>query len=814
MPSNYPWSQCISDQKKRYGSEETAAKVCGMIRAKFGGAKDLIINIDAGSEADIELPDGCDMDALLSEIEAQLQLSPIAQALQDVTSLLPIKDFSLSDALVAYGGAVKALDDNGWIEAPLVIFGSPERKDLTGEYFTAETNFGWNGSEPRPLLYHHGLDETIGNRYLAGKGWQFERLDDFGLWAKAQLDKADQYEAFLFKLAQAGKLGTSSGTAPHMIVKADDGRILQWFIAEGSLTPSPIDYASRGLVQPIKSLTHVQPLKALMTDSGAAIVPGTGAQPAPAQAAASRKVILPRRTKQSPSSGGITQSSIKSVGAKTMDKKQILDLIAKFAPKVSPEDADKIAELLAIALGLNAGAPDAAPAAADAGGADVMPPMKGFDAKALEEAVTNALKAFGIQPVQKTTKTDNVTRPPFTAKPKDDAADDDPKASLKALTRLKFGETDPGIKAIATDLYGPDYEQHRYEQHVAFGRFLRGGERMLDQQQFRALKAVILTPKQLKAAAIDGVSVSFLKADLSEVIDSLGGFTVPEDWRTDMLERLPGLTVVRRRADVSPTSSDVMSKIKLTGGDKQHQSAMRVTWVGDTPAANQAVTNPTFGVEKTPIHIAKLTVRVPMALLEDSAVNLSAKLGEWSQNEFAADEDEQFLVGNGIAKPQGVLPSGVNGLSLTHVASGNASSFPTDETQADCLMGLKYALPRQYRNNAIWVMNDTTVGVVSMLKDKNGQYLWHESLRAGEPSTLLGYPVETSEAMPDIAANAFPIIFGDFSGYQIADRIGMTLVRDETTEAEQDIVKFLFRRRLGGQVAREYCFAALEIAST
>jgi HK97 family phage major capsid protein len=796
----YPWSQCIADQQQRYGSAETAAKVCGMIRAKYGAGKDLTIAINANEpQPDIDLPEGCDLEALLGEIEAQLQLSPMAQALRDVSGLLPTKAIDLHDSMIAFGGAVKALNDTGLIELPLCMFGDPEHKDLTGQYFTPETNYHWDGKEKRPHLYHHGLDPEMGLKYL-GDGLELSRIDKFALWAKSQLNLSDRYEAFLFQQAQAGKLGCSSGTAPHMIKCAEDGQILDWPIVEGSSTFSPIDWRTKGLVQPIKSLTHVQPLKALMTDSSTATVPSTGASATPARADAGRKGMTFKRT------------YLKSVGAKAMNKQKILDLIKKFAPKVSEEDADKIADLIAISLGLSEDTAAAPETTSD----PAMPEMKGLDAKAFEAAIGNALKSFGIQPVQPTSKTDKVTRPPFTAQPETDTQSDEEKmkaAGLKALTTLRFGETEPAIKAIATDLYGADYEQTRYEQHIAFGRYLRGGERTLDPKQHRALKAIILTPKQIKAAVIDGVPVTFLKADLSEAIDSLGGFAVPEDWRTDMIERLPGLTVVRARADVSPTSSDVMSKIKVTGGDAQHRNGMRVTWVGDTPAASAAVTNPTFGVEKTPIHISKLTVRVPMALLEDAAINLGGKLGEWSQDEFAVDEDEQFLVGNGIAKPQGILPEGVNGLSLSYVLSGAASSFPTDTTQADCLVALKYKVARQYRNGAIWVMNDTTVGLVSKLKDANGQYLWHESLRAGEPATLLGYPVETSEAMPDVATDSYPIIFGNFSGYQIADRVGMTLIRDETTEAEQDIVKFMFRRRLGGQVAREWSFAVLKIAT-
>ena len=35
-PGSYPWEECIKDQTERYGDEETAAKVCGMIKSKYG----------------------------------------------------------------------------------------------------------------------------------------------------------------------------------------------------------------------------------------------------------------------------------------------------------------------------------------------------------------------------------------------------------------------------------------------------------------------------------------------------------------------------------------------------------------------------------------------------------------------------------------------------------------------------------------------------------------------------------------------------------------------------------------------------------
>jgi HK97 family phage major capsid protein len=64
---------------------------------------------------------------------------------------------------------------------------------------------------------------------------------------------------------------------------------------------------------------------------------------------------------------------------------------------------------------------------------------------------------------------------------------------------------------------------------------------------------------------------------------------------------------------------------------------------------------------------------------------------------------------------------------------------------------------------------------------------------------LLGYPVETWEQMPDIAADAFPIGFGNWRrAYVLVDRVGTRITRDNITSA--GFVKFYVRRREGGIV--------------
>lgn len=148
------------------------------------------------------------------------------------------------------GETIKAIDDNGKVGGYLVRFTSEQDPDLTGEYFTPETDFG----EPvkYPVLYHHGQDETIKRRKL---GVADVKIDDVGLWAEAQLGLRDEYEKYIFELVKQGKIGWSSGAASHTVETENTGKanwIKQWYIAEASLTPTPAEY--RNIVEAMKSL--------------------------------------------------------------------------------------------------------------------------------------------------------------------------------------------------------------------------------------------------------------------------------------------------------------------------------------------------------------------------------------------------------------------------------------------------------------------------------------------------------------------------------------------------------------------------------
>ena len=165
------------------------------------------------------------------------------------------------NTLLTFGGVAKALG-NGVFEGPLVLFGSPEAKDLVGDFFTAETDFYEAFPVARPLLYSHGMDSTLKARRLgmktAMKGSAELTVTDAGVWMRGQLDMADDYEKRIYGMIEAGKMGTSSGSASHLVEREKKAEgaywVKSWPLVEGSLTPCPCEPRNFGKVLPLKAL--------------------------------------------------------------------------------------------------------------------------------------------------------------------------------------------------------------------------------------------------------------------------------------------------------------------------------------------------------------------------------------------------------------------------------------------------------------------------------------------------------------------------------------------------------------------------------
>lgn len=141
------------------------------------------------------------------------------------------------------------------IEGPAFLF----NKDLVGERFTPETDLciEWFGKSGRPLLYEHGLDDSM-KAALIGRQVDYEQRDE-GIWAQSQLDVGARYRKAIDGLIDRGALSYSGGGMAHLATKSRSGDLKRFPWVELSLTPTPMNPANEGVYY-VKSALAIQHL--------------------------------------------------------------------------------------------------------------------------------------------------------------------------------------------------------------------------------------------------------------------------------------------------------------------------------------------------------------------------------------------------------------------------------------------------------------------------------------------------------------------------------------------------------------------------
>jgi HK97 family phage major capsid protein len=291
--------------------------------------------------------------------------------------------------------------------------------------------------------------------------------------------------------------------------------------------------------------------------------------------------------------------------------------------------------------------------------------------------------------------------------------------------------------------------------------------------------------------------------------DDLGGFLVPEDFRAEVVKDLAGYAVMRAAgARVVPTSRSqlVFPSIKRNSGtysdiySSNVAGAWRVEGAQGTDGSAPSTQNqPTFGQERIPVHIWQPdAIILTQEFLEDAAVPVDSIVSELLAETKALDEDSAFILGDGVVKPQGLANAGV-----TTVNSGAAAALTYGG-----LVDLFTGLPAQYRQNAKWLMNSSTFGDILKLESSGGFQLFPAN---SLPGTLWGKAIMFSEFVPDVAAAAVPVYFGDFRHYVIAERTDFRIQR--LVERFAPNVGLMARARVGGQLVRLAAFRSQTIGA-
>jgi HK97 family phage major capsid protein len=357
------------------------------------------------------------------------------------------------------------------------------------------------------------------------------------------------------------------------------------------------------------------------------------------------------------------------------------------------------------------------------------------------------------------------------------------KRSQRVMTDQNGNEVDLDAKARdwAVSISGDrkvDFDAKAMREYSsAFGRFLRKGEERFTADEHKAL---------------------------SVGTDPDGGYVVYPDMSGRIVQRVYETSPMRAYATVQTISSDALEGLY----DLDEAGA---SWVGETESRAETDT-PQIGRYRIPAHELSAKPQATQKLLDDAAINMEAWLSAKVADKFARTEAAAFVTGNGINKPRGFLTY-TDGTTLPGTIeqfdTGVNGAFAAAPSGGDILISALYGLKAPYRANAVWAMNRATTTLTRKLKDSDGSYLWSPGIAAGQPATILGYPVASFEDMPDPATGSLSIAVGDWrEAYTIVDRIGIRVLRDPYSS--KPYIQFYTTKRVGGDVVN---FEAMKIVA-
>ena len=289
-----------------------------------------------------------------------------------------------------------------------------------------------------------------------------------------------------------------------------------------------------------------------------------------------------------------------------------------------------------------------------------------------------------------------------------------------------------------------------------------------------------------------------------------GGYAVPREIDAAIDATLKSVSPIRSIANVVQVGSAGYRKLVTTGGTPSG-------WASEVAARANTAT-PVFAEIAPPMGELYANPAASQAMLDDAAFDVEGWLADEIAREFASAEGSAFVTGSGVDRPKGFLtqPVATTGDqtrafgTLQYLASGAAGDFAANPQER--LIDLVQSLRAPYRQGASFVMNASTLARIRKFKTSDGAFVWQPSLQAGQPATLLGYPVVEAEDMPDIAANALSIAFGNFQlGYLIAERSATQILRDPYSN--KPFVNFYATKRVGGCVTNSEAIKLMKFAA-
>jgi len=285
------------------------------------------------------------------------------------------------------------------------------------------------------------------------------------------------------------------------------------------------------------------------------------------------------------------------------------------------------------------------------------------------------------------------------------------------------------------------------------------------------------------------------KNNMSTAIQVDGGYLTNVQRMGILQNRINETSSMRQICTVVSTSQKAAEWVCLDG--------TRVSTNKTNENGTRSATN-TRTISKLEIstHIKYAQPAVTTSMLDD-VPETESLIMDWAAEDFALDENTDFVSGLGVDCAKGILSytaGTVGTYAKNSIAQKNMGAAAA--LTANGVMDVQASIKEAYQMNATWLMNRSTFKDLLLLTNGIGNYLFNLNLDKSvqSPFNLLTRPVVFASDMPVVGANALSIAYGDFrKAYVIVDRKGVSLLRDPFSA--KGFVSFYFEKRTGGAVA-------------
>ena len=199
--------------------------------------------------------------------------------------------------------------------------------------------------------------------------------------------------------------------------------------------------------------------------------------------------------------------------------------------------------------------------------------------------------------------------------------------------------------------------------------------------------------------------------------------------------------------------------------------------------------------------LAGVLAKISKSLINNSDFDIVEEVETQIAEAFALWLDHEMLVGT-VGKITGASTS-----------TKKIQSESTSVISFDDIIKLKDAIKAAHQTGAYFVMRDTTLTAIRLLKDKNGRYLVNDDVTEEGKPTILGKPVYTSDAMPEIGKGSEPIVYLNPSkalAVKLTEDMELQVLQEKY--ATQDVVGVVGWTEVDAKIKNQQAIASLKMA--